>query len=64
MENEVKFTQERLNLILDLNDQNKRQQDEIDRLRRVTKALNEKMEQQQLYIERLQRSSIFGPIGS
>lgn len=41
---QVELTQERWNMILDMKDQNKRQQDEIDRLRRVVRVLNNKVE--------------------
>lgn len=62
---EFKFSQEKWNFILDLKDQNKRQQDEIDRLRRVTRALNSKVEEMSETITKLRKDvslhNLFGP---
>lgn len=42
MENEVKLTQEKWNMVLDLKDKVNRQEDELNRLRRMYRALEEK----------------------
>lgn len=60
--NKLDLTQERWNMILDMQDQIKRQQDEIDRLRRVTKAVNQKCDDLELKLMKVNNNGLFQDI--
>lgn len=62
MKNELKLTQEKWNFILDLKDKTDRQQDEIDRLRRVVKALTSKNEEIETKLMKLTTNANFHDI--
>jgi len=64
-QNDIILTQEKWNMILDLKDQNQKQQDELDRLRRMYRALDEKYTEVQVELMKLNSNAsftdIFGP---